>query len=84
MVYLDFAKAFDKVDYGILLHKLRDAGIPGNFGVWLRRFLSNRSQFVRIPDGFSTYSPVISRDPHGTVLGPLLFLILMSDINTGV
>ena len=54
MVYLDFAKAFDKVDHGILLHKLRDAGISGKLGVWLHCFLSNRSQFVRIPGGFST------------------------------
>ena len=33
MVYLEFAKAFDKVDHGILLHKLKDLGITGRLGV---------------------------------------------------
>ena len=84
MVYLDFSKAFDKVDHGILLHKLRDAVISGKLGVWLYRFLSNLSQFVRIPGGFSTDSPVNSGVPQDTVVGLLLFLILMSGINKGV
>ena len=35
MVYLDFAKAFDKVDHGVLLHKIKILGITGKFGVWL-------------------------------------------------
>ena len=47
MIYLDFAKAFDKVDHSILLHKLRNAGISEKLRIWL--FLSNRNQFVRIP-----------------------------------
>ena len=84
MVYLDLAKAFDKVDHGILLHKLRDAGISGKLGVWFYRFLSNLSQFVRIPGGFSTDSPVNSGVSQDTVLGLLLFLILMSGINKSV
>ena len=43
MVYLDFAKEFakefDKVDHGILLHKLRDFGISGKLGIWLHSLL---------------------------------------------
>ena len=46
MVYLDFLKAFDKVDHGILLHKFRPLGISGNIGIWLYPFLTNRSHFV--------------------------------------
>ena len=38
MIYLDFSKAFDKVDHGVLLHKLRDMGIAGNLGIWLHSF----------------------------------------------
>ena len=84
MIYLDFSKAFDKLDYGVLLHKLRDMGIAGDLGIWFHSFLSNHYHFVRIPGGSSTASPVISGVPQGTVLGPRLFLIPMSDIDIGV
>ena len=84
MIYLNFSKAFDKVDHGIVLHKLRYLGITGNLGVWFYQFLSNRTQFVRLPGGISKDSPVLSGVPQGTVLGPLLFIIMISDINKDI
>ena len=84
MVYLDFSKAFDKVDHGILLHKLRAVGITGNISIWLFRFLADRSHFVRLPGGISEDHTVLSVVPQGTVLGPLLFLIMISDIDKDV
>ena len=43
MVYLDFLKAFDKIDYSILLHKVKDFGISGKIGIWLHSLLLNGS-----------------------------------------
>ena len=42
-IYLDFAKAFDKVDHGMLLHKIKSQGIKGKMGRWIQNFL-NRGQ----------------------------------------
>ena len=49
MVYINFSKAFDNLDHGILLHKLRAVGIIGNIGIWLFDFLTDRSHFVQLP-----------------------------------
>ena len=46
--------------------------------------LTNRSHCVRLPGGISKYHHVISGVPQGTVLGPLLFLIMIADIDKGV
>ena len=54
MIYLDFSKAFDKVDHGVSLHKLKDLGITGKLGIWFFQFLTNRTHYVRIPGGIST------------------------------
>ena len=45
-IYLDFSKAFDKVDHGVLLHKLRQLGVCRKVSIWLGKLLSNRYQIV--------------------------------------
>ena len=60
MIYLDFSKAFDMVNHGIFLHKLKDMGITGNLGIWFFQFLTNRTHYVRIPRGICKDSPVLS------------------------
>ena len=84
VIYLDFAKAYDKVDHGILIHKLKKIGITGWIGRWIQAFLTGRRQQVLVRGRRSRSSPLISGVPQGSVLGPLLFLIYIGDISDGV
>ena len=80
-VYIDYAKAFDSVSHPKLLLKLKNYGITGKILQWIKAFLTNRSQFVCIENTKSKTCSVTSGVPQGTILGPILFLLYVNDLN---
>ncbi|WP_435316599.1 reverse transcriptase domain-containing protein, partial [Klebsiella pneumoniae] len=76
-IYLDFSKAFDKVDHNLLFHKLKACRIGGKVGTWLHTFLTKRSQQVSANGALSSSIPVQSGVSQGTVLRPILFIVMI-------
>ena len=83
--FVDLEKAFDTVDHQILLAKLNHYGIRGTSSDWFKCYLHNHNQYVSI-NGFDSGLITINCGvPQGSVLGPLLFLLLyINNLNQAI
>ena len=84
IIYLDFQKAFDKVPHQKLLLKLKAHGIGDSITDWIEQWLTDRRQRVVVDGEVSNWKSVLSGVPQGSVLGPILFLTYINDLDDSI
>ena len=80
--FIDFSKAFDRIDHNILMRKLQLLNVPPVLLNWCSSFLQGRQQLVKLKTCKSDWKEIKAGVPQGTKLGPLFFLIMVNDLSS--
>ena len=81
-IFADYSKAFDTIDFDILIHKLHTLNFSKPFLYWILNYLSNREHFVQINTTSSTRLLSTFGVPQGSILGPVIFNLCVADMST--
>ena len=80
-IFIDLSKASDTVDHKILISELKNYCATGNNSKWFKSCLNNRKQFIAYNNKYTSFETITYGVSQGLILGPLLFLIYVNDLN---